>query len=54
MTSEYTLEYAKSFFTKYRDSSKFYIAEFSEAHEFSGDGARKLDKPYSKFLKTMT
>jgi hypothetical protein len=53
LVSEYAFEYSKSFFSKYKDSQKFFVAEFLEGHEGTGDAAKNLDEPMYQFLQEL-
>ncbi|KAL4482506.1 hypothetical protein ABPG72_001482 [Tetrahymena utriculariae] len=52
--AEYPLDYAKSFFKKYKDNQKFMHLEFSYGHEGTGEVINYLDDPLSRFLENMT
>ncbi|KAL4463270.1 hypothetical protein ABPG74_007271 [Tetrahymena malaccensis] len=52
--AEYPLEYAKDFWSKYKDNQKVFHLEFLYGHEGSGEVINHLDQYLSKFLNDMT
>ena len=50
---QYILEYGKQFWQKYKDNKKYLRLIFQDAHEFTGQVVKYLDKPLFNFMNEL-